>query len=92
MTEQNVYEQALKHYESGLFLQLEGSSGRYFVDTFIESGILKFKDEPGDTIIDGYNRPITLKKASIDYARIDELWEDNPEFMHSIEGDCDDNN
>jgi len=92
MTEQNVYEQALKDYESGLFLQLEGSSGRYFVDTFIESGILKFKDEPGDTIIDGYNRPITLKKASIDYDRIDELWEDNPEFMHSIEGDCDDNN
>ena len=90
MTEQNVYEQALKHYESGLFLQLEGSSGRYFVDTFIESGILKFKDEPGDTIIDGYNQPITLKKASIDYDRIDELWEDNPEFMHSIEGDCDD--
>ena len=92
MTEQNVYEQALKHYESGLFLQLEGSSGRYFVDTFIESGILKLKDEPGDTIIDGYNRPITLKKASIDYDRIQELKENDPEFIDSLMVDCDDNN
>ena len=90
MTEQNVYEQALKDYESGLFLQLEGSYGKYFVDTYLKSGVIKTIDEPGDTIIDGYGQAITLKKASIDYDRIQELWEDNPEFMHSIEGDCDD--
>jgi hypothetical protein len=41
MTEKNIYEQALETYEKGRFLQLEGSYGRYFVDTFIESGILK---------------------------------------------------
>ncbi len=84
MTEQNVYEKALKVYESGLFLQLEGSYGRYFVDTFIESGILKFKDESGEIVIDGYSRPIKLKKASIDYDRIQELEETNPEFIDSL--------
>ena len=45
MVEKNIYEQALETYEKGRFLQLEGSYGRYFVNTFIESGILKFKYE-----------------------------------------------
>jgi len=84
MTEKNIYEQALETYEKGRFLQLEGSYGRYFVDTFIESGILKFKDEPGQTVTDGYNRSIALKKASIDYDRIQELEETNPEFIDSL--------
>jgi|TARA_R100001460_G_scaffold15989_1_gene35173 hypothetical protein len=82
----NVYEDALEKYNSGLFLQLEGSYGRYFVDTFIESGIIKMIDEPANTVIDGYNRSITLKKASIDYDRVNELWDDNPEFMEELEG------
>ena len=90
MTEQNVYEQALKDYESGLFLQLEGSYGRYFVDTYLKSGVIKTIDEPGDTIIDGYGQAITLKKASIDYDRIQELKETDPEFIDSLMGDCDD--
>ncbi len=87
MVEKNIYEQALETYEKGRFLQLEGSYGRYFVDTFIESGILKFKDEPGQTVTDGYNRSITLKKASIDYDRIQELKETNPEFIDSLMGE-----
>jgi hypothetical protein len=90
MTEQNVYEQALKDYESGLFLQLEGSYGRYFVDTYLKSGVIKTIDEPGDTIIDGYGQAITLRKASIDYDRIQELKETDPEFIDSLMGDCDD--
>tara|TARA_B100000287_G_C20612896_1_gene772803 strand:+ start:1153 stop:1419 length:267 start_codon:yes stop_codon:yes gene_type:complete len=87
MTEKNIYEQALETYEKGRFLQLEGSYGRYFVDTFIESGILKFKDEPGQTVTDGYNRSIPLRKASIDYDRIQELKENNPEFIDSLMGE-----
>lgn len=87
MAEKNIYEQALETYEKGRFLQLEGSYGRYFVDTFIESGILKFKDEPGQTVTDGYNRSILLRKASIDYDRIQELKENNPEFIDSLMGE-----
>lgn len=86
MVEKNIYEQALETYEKGRFLQLEGSYGRYFVDTFIESGILKFKDEPGQTVTDGYNQSITLRKASIDYDRIQELEENNPEFIDALIG------
>lgn len=82
----NVYEDALEKYNSGLFLQLEGSYGRYFVDTFIESGIIKMINEQGNTIIDGYNKSIILRKASIDYDRINELWDNNPEFMEELEG------
>jgi hypothetical protein len=85
MENTNVYEKALKHYDSGLFLQLEGSSGRYFVSTFIDSGILKMLDEEGNTVVDGYGRKITLKKAVIDHDRINELWETNFEFMEEIE-------
>ena len=86
MVEKNIYEQALETYEKVRFLQLEGSYGRYFVDTFIESGILKFKDEPGQTVTDGYNQSITLRKASIDYDRIQELEENNPEFIDALIG------
>jgi hypothetical protein len=85
MENTNVYERALKHYDSGVFLQLEGSSGRYFVSTFIDSGILKMLDEEGNTVVDGYGRKITLKKAVIDHDRINELWETDFEFMEEIE-------
>ena len=85
MENTNVYERALKHYDSGLFLQLEGSSGRYFVSTFIDSGILKMLDEEGNTVVDGYGRKITLKKSVIDHDRINELWETDFEFMEEIE-------
>jgi len=85
MENTNVYERALKHYDSGVFLQLEGSSGRYFVSTFIDSGILKMLDEEGNTVVDGYGRKITLKKAVIDHDRIYELWETDFEFMEEIE-------
>ena len=85
MENTDIYKRALKNYNSGLFLQLEGSSGRYFVSTFIDSGILKMLDVKGTTVVDGYGRNITLKKAVIDYERIDELWETDFEFMEEME-------
>lgn len=82
----NVYEKALETYNTGMFLKLEGSFGREFVSSFLDSGIIKTIDEPGNEVIDGYGRKIQLKKAEIDQARIDDLWMDNPEFMEYIEG------
>ncbi len=81
----DIYKRALKHYNSGIFLKLEGSAGRYFVSTFLDSGILKIIDKPGNKVIDGYGREIQLKKAEIDYDRIDELWDTDFEFMEQIE-------
>ena len=81
----DVYKKALENYNSGIFLQLEGSIGRYFVSTFLDSGILKIIDEPGNKVIDGYGRELQLKKAEIDYDRIDELWDTDFEFMEQIE-------
>ena len=91
MTEQNVYERNLENVNSGLWLQMEGAFGRYINNTFLESGIFKPTKET-TSYIDGYNRQRVMPVFEIDQDRIDELWEDNPEFMHSIEGDCDDNN
>ena len=84
-TEENPYQEILKTYNSGLFLQLEGSFGRHFVRSYLDSGIIKTIDEPGNTIIDGYGREIQLKKAEIDYERINELWDTDPEFIEEIE-------
>tara|TARA_Y100000114_G_C11692962_1_gene294510 strand:- start:540 stop:797 length:258 start_codon:yes stop_codon:yes gene_type:complete len=81
----DIYKKALENYNSGIFLKLEGSAGRYFVSTFLDSGILKIIDEPGNKVIDGYGREIQLKKAEIDYDRIDELWDTDFEFMEQIE-------
>ena len=74
----------LETYNSGLFLQLEGYFGRHFVSSYLDSGIIKTLDEPGNTVVDGYGREIQLKKAEIDHDRIDELWEENPEFIEEI--------
>lgn len=82
----DLYKKALETYNSGLFLQLEGSFGREFVSNFIDSGIIKTIEEPGNEVVDGYGRQIQLKKAVIDQDRIDDLWMDNPEFMEYIEG------
>jgi len=82
----NIYQEALKTYNSGLFLQLEGSFGRSFVSQFLDSGIIKTLNEPGNVVKDGYGRSITLKKAEIDEDRIDELWSEYPEFMEDLEG------
>jgi len=86
----NVYEKALDIYNKGIFLKLEGSFGRSFVNNFLDSGIIKTLDEAGNEVVDGYGRTIQLKKAVIDNKRIDELWLDNPEFMEEIEGAEDD--
>jgi hypothetical protein len=82
----NVYEKALDIYNKGIFLKLEGSFGRSFVNNFLDSGIIKTLDEAGNEVVDGYGRTIQLKKAVIDNDRIYELWVDNPEFMEEIEG------
>tara|TARA_X000000950_G_scaffold197326_2_gene237613 strand:+ start:17948 stop:18208 length:261 start_codon:yes stop_codon:yes gene_type:complete len=82
----NIYEKALDTYNTGLFLQLEGSFGREFIRNFLDSGIIKTIDERGNKVIDGYGRQIELKKAVINQDRIDDLWMDDPEFMEYIEG------
>ena len=56
------YENHLENVNSGLFLQLEGSVGRYYVNNFLDTGIFKPSGEEGNTIKDGYNRTITLHK------------------------------
>ena len=81
----NVYEKALDIYNTGLFLKLEGSFGRCFVDNFLDSGIIKTIDEPGNKIVDGCGREIQLRKAVIDKDRIDDLWLDRPDFVEHIE-------
>jgi len=81
----NIYESALDNYNRGTFLRLEGSSGRWFVDTFLDSGIIKTLNEKGNEVIDGYGRTTILKKATIDYDRIDELWDMHPDWMEEIE-------
>ncbi len=81
----NVYKKALDIYNTGLFLKLEGSFGRCFVDNFLDSGIIKTIDEPGNKIVDGYGREIQLRKAVIDKDRIDDLWLDRPDFVEHIE-------
>jgi len=83
----SIYEKALEVFNSGLFLQMEGSFGRYYVNTFIDSGIIKTIDEKGSLITDGYGREVQLKKFVIDNDRIDQLWMDEPDFMEDLEGD-----
>ena len=82
----DTYKKALETYNTGLFLKLEGSFGRQFVNNFIDSGIIKMIDKPGNKGIDGYGREIQLKKAEIDHDKIDELWMSDPDFMADIEG------
>ena len=82
----DTYKKALETYNTGLFLKLEGSFGRQFVSNFIDSGIIKMIDKPGNKVIDGYGREIQLKKAEIDHDKIDELWMSDPDFMADIEG------
>ena len=82
----DTYKKALETYNTGLFLKLEGSFCRQFVNNFIDSGIIKMIDKPGNKVIDGYGREIQLKKAEIDHDKIDELWMSDPDFMADIEG------
>ena len=82
----DTYKKALETYNTGLFLKLEGSFGRQFVNNFIDSGIIKMIDKPGNKVIDGYGREIQLKKAEIDHDKIDELRMSDPDFMADIEG------
>ena len=80
----NIYTEALEVINSGLFLQMEGSFGRYYVDNYIKTGIIKATDEQGEFITDGYGRQFYLKKFVIDWERIDFLDEHDPDFMDSL--------
>ena len=79
------YEKHLENVNSGLFLQLEGSIGRYYVNNFLDTGIFKPSGEKGNTIKDGYNRTITLHKFIVDYERINQLYDEDWEFMEEFE-------
>jgi hypothetical protein len=81
----NVYEKALEVFNSGLFLQMEGSFGRYYVNTYIDSGIIKTTNDKGRYITDGYGRQFYLKKFFIDYDRIDYLKDCDPDFIYNLE-------
>ena len=79
------YKNQLEIINSGLFLRLEGSVGRYYVRNFLDTGIFKPSGKEGRTVIDGYGREITLHDFIIDEERIDELWDTDPEFMRELE-------
>ena len=79
------YEKHLENVNSGLFLQVEGDIGRYYVYNFLDTGIFKPSGEEGNTIKDGYNRTITLHKFIVDYKRINQLYDEDWEFMEELE-------
>tara|TARA_Y100001937_G_C7105888_1_gene324980 strand:- start:376 stop:642 length:267 start_codon:yes stop_codon:yes gene_type:complete len=79
------YKNQLEIINSGLFLQLEGSVGRYYVRNFLDTGIFKPSGKEGRTVTDGYGREITLHDFIIDEERIDELWDTDEEFMRELE-------
>ena len=71
-------EQALKLFNSGQWLQLEGSVGRW-VNQFLEAEIIKQDEKNGKvSIIDGYGRPVNYNKGHIDWEKVDQInMEDN---------------
>ena len=61
---------ALKLFNSGQWLQLEGSVGRW-VDDFVQSEIIVQDEKNGSvSIIDGYGRPVSYNKGHIDWDRV----------------------
>ena len=69
ITEQEC-EKALNLFNSGRWLQLEGSVGRW-VDDFVQSEIIVQNEKNGTvSIIDGYGRPVSYKKGHIDWDRV----------------------
>ena len=71
-------EQALKLFNSGQWLQLEGSVGGW-VNEFLEAKIIKQDKKNGRvSIIDGYGRPVSYNKGHIDWEKVDQInMEDN---------------
>lgn len=63
-------EQALELFNSGQWLQLQGSVGRW-VNGFLEAKIIKQDKKNGIvSIIDGYGRPVSYNKGSIDWDKV----------------------
>tara|TARA_R100001480_G_scaffold3112_3_gene8374 strand:- start:170 stop:403 length:234 start_codon:yes stop_codon:yes gene_type:complete len=61
---------ALKLFNSGQWLQLEGSVGRW-VDDFVQSEIIVQDKKNGTvSIIDGYGRHFNYNKGHIDWDRV----------------------
>ena len=62
--------QALEIFNTGQWVQLEGSIGRW-VKSILDDGIL-VQDEKNGTVsvIDGYGRPLKYNKAHIDWDRV----------------------
>ena len=60
-------EQALKLFNNGQWLQLEGSVGRW-VDQFVQNEVIVQDKKNGEvSIIDGYGRPVRYNKGHIDW-------------------------
>ena len=69
ITEQEC-EKALNLFNSGRWVQLEGSVGRW-VQSILDADII-VQDEKNGTVsvIDGYGRPLKYNKAHIDWDRV----------------------
>lgn len=79
-----VYRNACRFVNTGKWLQLEGATGRFYNDNFIESGILKptkFKTQYKD----GYNRLLTMPIFKVDRNRVEELIMSDPDFVEFLE-------
>ena len=73
MISEQECEQALKLFNSGHWLQLEGSVGRW-VNSFLEANIIIQDKNNGEvSIIDGYGRPVRYNKGHIDWDRVQSI-------------------
>jgi len=68
--------QALKYFNTGQWLQLEGSIGRW-VNEFLELKII-LQDKKNGTvsIVDGYGRPVTYNRGHIDWDKVNQINEE----------------
>ena len=66
----NECKEALKLFNTGAWVQLEGSVGRW-VQSILDADII-VQDEKNGTVsvIDGYGRPLKYNKAHIDWDRV----------------------
>lgn len=69
-------EQALKLFNNGQWLQLEGSVGRW-VDGFVQAEVIVQDEKNGEvSIIDGYGRPVRYNKGHIDWDKFYDVYGD----------------
>ena len=78
-----LFRKACRFVNTGKWLQFEGSTGRFYNEHFVESGILKptkFKTQ----YIDGYNRHLTMPIFKVDRNRVQELINNDPDFIEFL--------